>query len=260
MINFIEFIKENIDWLKDLFMLFLAVIASVISILTYLKAKKTILQPLRSEVIKKQIDILSKLLGAISDLEKLVLSYDYFNIFDLNLKQYLIEIGYENKEQEKVDEYLKTIKAGSILCVNEDENIHAFSMSGEGHKESYKEYQKIRFQEAENGVFSVQLIHYTKQYANFNKKLSEIYSSPFIQKSIKVDLGSMIEKNQHNLSKVMKAVIEETINDFVKKDYNTINTNKFYNQFIKQSISVDEYAVPIINKIRLELKIDEKWW
>jgi hypothetical protein len=256
----INFFKNNIEWLKDFFTLILAVVASVITILTYLKAKKTILQPLRTEVIKKQIEILSELLDSISNQEKLFMSCDYFNIFDLNLKIYLLEIGFTNNALEETQDYLKGINSGSILCVDEDEEIHAFSKLGNDPKQTYKEYQEFRYNEAKNGTFKIQLVHYTKQYADFSTKLNDICNSPFIQNSIKIDLQILLKKNHINLSSFMKAKIEDSINNFVKTNIGTINTHEHYNEFSNVHEPLYEHAIPIIKKRRNELKIDEKWW
>ena len=53
----LEFLKSNISWIKDVFVVVLTSVATVIAILTYLRAKETILQPVRTEVIKRQTEI-----------------------------------------------------------------------------------------------------------------------------------------------------------------------------------------------------------
>ncbi|MCW3789833.1 hypothetical protein [Plebeiibacterium sediminum] len=63
----IDYIKENINWLKDLFTLIFAGTGTVVAILTYRRARATILQPIRTEVIKKQSEILTKLLQVIRE-------------------------------------------------------------------------------------------------------------------------------------------------------------------------------------------------
>lgn len=255
----IIFFKENIQWLKNLFTLFLALIASVISILTYLKAKKTVLQPLRSEVIKKQIELMSNLLEIISDQQKLLFQCDYYNILDLNLKKYLLEIGYTNKSLQSTKKQINIQEAGGLLCVDDDEEIHAFHKAGEKPKKNYEEYQKLRFAEAKNGEFKIQLVYYTNQYSVFLVKLNNIYNSPFINKQIKLDLEIILNKCRINLIKKMKNTIEHSINDFVRSDDKSINTEKYYNEFVIDSVPISDYIISIISKIRKLLKIDEKW-
>lgn len=50
----IDGIKVHIGWIKDLVTSALAIAATIIAILTYRRARATILQPIRTEVIKKQ--------------------------------------------------------------------------------------------------------------------------------------------------------------------------------------------------------------
>ena len=59
-----DYIKDNINWLKDLFTLIFAGTMTVVAILTYRRARATILQPIRTEVIKKQSEILSSLINS----------------------------------------------------------------------------------------------------------------------------------------------------------------------------------------------------
>ena len=54
----IEYLKNNISWLKDLFTLIFAGTGTIVAILTYRRARATVLQPKRTEVTKVQTQIL----------------------------------------------------------------------------------------------------------------------------------------------------------------------------------------------------------
>ena len=58
----IDFISTNIGWVKDSFTTIFAITGTVLAILTYRRARYTILQPIRNEVIKKQSELLTNLL------------------------------------------------------------------------------------------------------------------------------------------------------------------------------------------------------
>ncbi len=58
-----SYIENHISWIKDIFTLILVATATIISILTYRRARATVLQPIRNEVIKKQSLILSEVLA-----------------------------------------------------------------------------------------------------------------------------------------------------------------------------------------------------
>jgi hypothetical protein len=61
-IEIIELIKNNITWLKDFATILFTATGTIVAILTYRRARATVLQPIRNEVIKKQSEILVELL------------------------------------------------------------------------------------------------------------------------------------------------------------------------------------------------------
>lgn len=58
----LEIIKTNIGWIRDMSWIIFTCVATVTTILTYIRAKETILQPVRAEVIKRQTEIMAKIL------------------------------------------------------------------------------------------------------------------------------------------------------------------------------------------------------
>ncbi len=65
-------IQKKGTWCLVLWIIF-TLIATVIAVLTYKRARYTILQPLRSEVIKRQADLLIEIMEAFSDDDQLLL-------------------------------------------------------------------------------------------------------------------------------------------------------------------------------------------
>ncbi len=59
-------LKANIGWIKDFGTLVFTAVGTYVAILTYKRASATILQPIRSEVIRKQSELLTHLLEYIS--------------------------------------------------------------------------------------------------------------------------------------------------------------------------------------------------
>ena len=57
----IGIISENIGWIKDGFTILFTLTGTVLAILTYRRARHTVLQPIINEVIKKQSGLLSDL-------------------------------------------------------------------------------------------------------------------------------------------------------------------------------------------------------
>jgi len=47
----VDWLSENITWIKDIFWVVFTSIATIVSIKTYIRAKSTILQPLRTDIV-----------------------------------------------------------------------------------------------------------------------------------------------------------------------------------------------------------------
>lgn len=71
--------------------------ATIVAILTYIRAKEKFLQPIRTEVIKKQTEILTEILEVFSKHEfSLDRALDYVNVAQINALNILFEYGFIN--------------------------------------------------------------------------------------------------------------------------------------------------------------------
>ncbi len=106
----IDYLKENISWLKDIFTLLFVGTATVVAILTYRRARATILQPIRTEVIKKQSELLSGLLQILKGHNhSFEVGLDYVNLVQLNVLMALKDYGFIFKEHEELSDKSKAI-------------------------------------------------------------------------------------------------------------------------------------------------------
>ena len=90
-------------------------IATIIAVLTYKRAKSTVLQPIRNETIKKQAVLLEEILNFIK------LDVDYYELLELNVLQFLIDYGFVLKNQKEIKEMLKNRRCGQRI-VSQKEN------------------------------------------------------------------------------------------------------------------------------------------
>ena len=95
MTEILQFIKNNISWVQSFMSIIFTFAATVVSILTYKRAKSTVLQPIRNEVIKKQAEILQDLLKFLRS------EIDYFPILSMNVILYLDELGFVLRNHEE---------------------------------------------------------------------------------------------------------------------------------------------------------------
>ncbi|WP_133257241.1 hypothetical protein [Hymenobacter edaphi] len=106
--GFLDVIKENSGWIKDITTVIFTGTATVLALLTYKRAKATVLQPKRTEVTKKQTKILSDFLTVIAENNNSIDSaLDYVNLLNYNVDLVLREYGLLEipADSEKYQEY-----------------------------------------------------------------------------------------------------------------------------------------------------------
>jgi len=104
----IEYIKENIGWLKDVFTLLFAGTGTIVAILTYRRARATVLQPIRTEVIKKQSETLSRFIQIIKNYNySFEEGLDYINLVQTNVIMTLTDYGFVFKEHKELSEKIQ---------------------------------------------------------------------------------------------------------------------------------------------------------
>ena len=80
--------------IKDIVTIIFYIIGAIIAILTYLRARATVLQPKRAELVKKQTEIFSNFLSFINENENSIdHGLDYTNLFSYNVDLILEHVG-----------------------------------------------------------------------------------------------------------------------------------------------------------------------
>lgn len=262
----IEFIKTNIGWIKDLGTLFLAVTATVISILTYRRARATILQPIRNEVIKKQSEILSALLSFIREHENNInFGLDYSNIARINALLTIIECGYKFKDQENIEKEIGEHIACWVIKPKTDQ-LEDFEIIGPiaSKKTARPENSgKEKYELAKQGKASITKISITKKHNDFYRELEYASENAFLPLSIQNELKKLIIEININRTDRMIETLEEFINAYAKVtndgNYQNINPSGVYNQFNRKAINHNIQFSKLKKSIREYLKIDDNW-
>ncbi|QEM12597.1 hypothetical protein [Mucilaginibacter rubeus] len=258
----IEIIKNNISWLKDFFTLILTGTGAVVTILTYQRAKATILQPIRSEVVKKQTELLSELLQLLfANDQSFETGLDYVEICKVNTLLLLNDYGFTDKFKAERLQEAKTNLQGAVFTKNKLENFHRIQPFGEGpiHAESQ---EKIK-EKLENGKVRIILIQTTKKNREFTAKLDYFRSHPFMPTSIQETLESLNKDITYNLSTALTEELEKFINELPKQikinSQVKVNLSGISNNFIHARRSHKEQVETLTRNIRNHLRIDEKW-
>lgn len=264
----LEFIQDNINWVKDFFTIIFVGTGTIVTILTYRRANKTLLQPIRTEVIKKQSILLSKLLKIISEYSGSGRSkLDYEKVIKFNAFVVLSDYGVKFSNEEKLDIEKKEM---TILFPNpkkkEYNNIKEIKTFEEDSTEEElgNKYEQLRKELIDNNEVNIELISISQKLMSTINALSEFAGNPFMPKSIQSKLKQLIDEITTNFQWRMVEVIEDFVIKFFiiydkTKKIPKINLDGLYNDFLEHSIDHTQTLSDIKNEIRRYLRIDDEW-
>lgn len=264
----IDYLKENISWLKDLFTLLFVGTGTVVAILTYRRARATILQPIRTEVIKKQSEILSSLLQILKENNhSFENGLDYVNLVQANVLMTLKDYGFVFKENKEISDKLKNNLAGWTPCgksniLKDVEIIGTFSEETDPKKTD--EYGLEKFNNLKMQQIDIDKIYLTKSHSEFVKTTSEFRDDPFMPTTIQQTLKELSNDINSNLVIVLKSELEIFMLDFSKVYFEKNAAPHFdpvgvYNSFNHSRVHHRETFNKLRNEIRKYLRIDEGW-
>ncbi len=261
----LEFIKNNISWLKDLITLFFAGTATIIGILTYRKARYTILQPIRTETIKKQSELFSKLLDFLRlDYENEI---DYVNVVSLSIFCSLRDYGFIFSDKDKMDNIIQNefgawIPCGQSKILQDITLIQTFDLK-EDKKENHK-YAKQRYDNLKNGIVDINKIYLTKKYVSFINELAKFISDPFLPLTVQKILVELNNTIYINITQILKQELEIFMLEYSKQYFTNGIPPKFevagvYNSFNHKKIHHQKMMTKLVSEIRKYLLIDAAW-
>jgi len=249
-------ITELFAFFRDIGNILFFVVAIILTILTYINARKTLLQPIKTEIIKRQLDIYIELNSFIDSHYNysggelaLINIIFYFNILVPKIKKIL---------NPTYNELLSTI-SGSLPIPNEDV-IDSTIATMDG----------IRFssfiQKHTNGTIAIIMLQLDKEYYVISKLIEKYNKNPFLSTEIIENLYNLKSEIVNDLKKKMGPVIEEIINNNLSEvkninDINTLNTFiaalsvKAHNNFNKSRSNYQKHFNEIKSIIRNILKM-----
>lgn len=267
----IEYLKVNSNWLKDVSTLVLTTTGTIIAILTYKRAKATIFQPKRVEVIKIQSQILIDFLSSFTtDGNSLDKAIDYFNLLYYNFNLVLRKLNIKEIEQNSEIYKELNLKIGGWYEADMSGIYDSALIEG-----SLEDYDEIYSDEALGGSPTEQLINeiyldqlfVSKKHSLFVKKLRDICNNPFLPNEI-LDVARQIGENMtSNFHVLLKGILIEKILPIKQSNSQTGSTNAvpnldyidIWNEFETKRIKHNEDYMLLRKKIREHLRIDDKW-
>ncbi|MBB4034123.1 hypothetical protein GGR21_000008 [Dysgonomonas hofstadii] len=268
----------NLTEMKDIVTILFYVIGSTIAILTYMRAKSTILQPKRTELIKKQTEIFSDFLSFINENENSVDNgLDYVNLFSYNVDLVLRDFGFItiDNESDKYQELNFNISGWTQFLENDiyefvfvKGNLNTYdSLIFEVDNRARQKYYQICLT---NNKFNVYRIFFTAKYERFYKTLRAFATNPFLPNDVQetaYQIGKDLQENIHNKLRIL---LETLVKEYFRASTNQegsskeVLTNDFrhvtlFRIFEKERIKHEESFEKLKKQIRKHLNIDDRW-
>lgn len=261
--------KEYVTIIKDLFTIIFTGVATVLGIFTYVRAKATVLQPIRTEVVKKQSAMLSELLTIISQEE--IFAFDYIQIVSVNIYSVLIKYGFYFSNQKELEESISSKRCAMIPC-GEDNILKDFTLlqpfdsiqDPEKAQRKNLELRKKEYEKAKKeGIIIIDSIITTNEHAAFVKKLNDFLVNPFMPSNIQESLTDLLHTVNVNLTVHLKRTLEEFTIEFFRRhsleEKSPFSVHGVWNEFNHKRFHHREQFDEIKKAIRNHLRIDERW-
>jgi len=243
--NIILYFKENSNWIKDFFTLIFTGTATILAILTYRRAKATVLQPKRTEVIKIQTQLLTGFLKTISENgESINSSLDYFGVLTCNVYFNIIKSGVDINEEPEIYSSMKANIAGCYARFKNKSNVAQLKGNLD---------ELLGLLETEE-ITSIVVL--TKQALETINHILELKNNPFIPDEINEIVDDILKELTYNYFELMPSYYNLLTPINRNKNFNAMSN---FEEFDRKRKSHDESMEKLRQKIRKYLGINDKW-
>jgi hypothetical protein len=253
--------------LKDFFNIIFFLTVSIVAVLSYLQARKTLFSPIKTEIFKLQIEAFQDVLAFFNKRS----SADFDNEFGFNeileinsLRMFhsYIEVFFKEqiKPTDEVKERLRSAVFGVITSEEFLEEIKPGSELVEKNQEILDELtpemKLAKWNDYKHGA-----VEYTKSYHEKMEELSKIAASPLLPKELTDKLYEFIALMHHNLSCIGETIVE--CSGEMPKMYNTpdkmikARPDWIWNKFNRNRKDTSELTESILRYINEYLKVNE---
>lgn len=265
----IDYIKTNITWIKDAVGALVSVLTVTIAFFTYRKAKSTLFQPLRSEVIKHQMTLFEKIVEVLNPIS--FMSYiDYQTVVAVNLYLHLRKYGVTLGED--TDKEVDDAVGGEIII--DKSNITLFPplmlnadpYEGERYplNTDAKKVQSNR-EQALQGNIKIDEILLSKDFIKAESELKDIMDNPWLPKTIHKEIAALLKDVQFNLSTILPQAVKCAITEFCETAKQPMDETKGFvpakllNYVLINGKRHEKQLNKIQKKIKKYLRVDRKW-
>ncbi len=258
-LDYITSLVENIGIIKDILWIIFTLIATIVAVLTYKRARLTFLQPLRSEVVKRQIDEMIELLNFLNT-DNLDEKIDYYNILLGNFEIKMDEIGFSDETVKKRVKYYEDMFVGTYITKDTFDENRYYPITPFFNPNKIKDKKtKTDFELLQEGIVKLHGIKITKQHSNYMNEFEKYLESPIIPTKIKEKLELIMKDINENITIKIPMIIKTVVLSVYEKQINNVSAIGIINLFSEIKKKHDEQIKDLRKEIRDYLKIDLEW-
>lgn len=244
------FFVLNSDWIKNIIIAVCTIIGAVIAILTYNRAKVSILQ---SEVAKQQTGKLNELLCLFTGYKEIFLIDLYYEILVCNLYEYAKIYGHEfhlssinSSKSDEGDLELDKLRDGWLIL----------DMSIERFFSDIHENMEPKASHPAKGFKRVDVLYITNSYHEFAVSMRKYAEDPFLPKFVCKKVTEILKQVDSNLRGPLAHVFDINLDNMLScESTQPIWPQAIFNQFNQISIHHEKTIVRLINRLRRYLRI-----
>ena len=266
-IDIVDILICNLTEIKDFLWIVFTLIATIIAILTYRRARFTILQPLRTEVIQRQTDLLVQLLDFLEDDGiELYSKVDYLGIISCNVYFLIKHYGFILKDESLKDAVMNN--TAGMLILKESGTLKSVELPQifNSDSKSVSDNGKEDYELAKQGIVNLEMLYLTKQHMTCMEKMEYFIKNTFMPQEIQILLSKINDDITYNLKNPLKQELELFIKDLCMKHKGITEENSIsvahiaiYNYFQRKSKKSKAQIKEIRKITRQYLMIDKKW-
>lgn len=256
-------IKEWMPTIRDIFQVLFFITVSTVTILTYLKAKKTLLQPIRTEIFKEQLKIFADILKEFTGKTEVELrsSFGFEKVFFANTWEL-----YSHYASHFFD-----VPAGEMKKPYDDKEFPAAHFDPDTEVELCDDFVVREKTDAKSkpdprtktaiwGKHKVQMLKLPKELVDKQEEFRKIMDSPLLPKPLLALLDAYLSKANRNLV-LLKELLTECAQEMPEK-YSNIDELKnasfdwIHHRYLERFEGISPQAKKITDYLRDHFSVD----
>lgn len=260
------------DLIKDIFNTIFFASLSIIAVLSYLQARKTLFTPIKTEILKHQIECFQEVILFFNkyndyDFNEIFGFHEMFDLNAANMHRRYIKLFFSEEIEVKEEDVKRRKEAafGAVYTIEEAEKcliiIEEPNCKFKDIDNEAKTITEPAIMLAKWNAYCHGGAVYTKRFHDETEKLTKLAASPLLPKELANLIHEFLRINHNNLGLIGVVITEyskemptlySTAEDAIKFDSRVI-----WNKYTKERENLDNVSSQILKYINEYLKVSE---